>query len=62
MSEVWKAAYEAIFSDEIFSRCCKLMEEINDGCWDWYDPDTTYESDTRAFVKSVEETVRSSSR
>jgi len=58
LSVAWKAAYEAIFSDEISVPCGKLLREIEDG-WNYYDPDTTYERDTRAYVDAVGETVRS---
>jgi hypothetical protein len=58
LSVAWKAAHEAIFTDEIFVCCIQLLRDIESE-WEYYDPDTTYQHDTCAFVTAVGETVRS---
>lgn len=45
----WETKYELIFSDDFSLRLQKLYHI------DYYDPDTDYESDVRAFVSACED-------
>ena len=49
----WEAKFEVIFSDCIMGRIQKTDIEI-----DWCDPDTTYEEDSLAFVRALQDKAR----
>jgi len=48
----WDRVYSQIFSPHISQRICQLLKDQGTP-FDWYDPDTTYEEDVKAFVKAL---------
>jgi hypothetical protein len=48
----WETKYDMVFSDEVSNRMHELVT------FDYYDPDTTYEEDVRAFRNAVMEKAR----
>lgn len=48
----WETKYDMVFSDEVSIRMHELVT------FDYYDPDTTYEEDVRAFRNAVMEKAR----
>lgn len=46
----WETKYDLIFSDMIIVKINKTGIGV-----DWYDPDTTYEADVRAYVDALVE-------
>lgn len=46
----WETKYNLVFSDDL-----RGVISDTDIYFDWNDPDTTYESDTRAYVNVIEE-------
>ena len=45
----WELKYDLIFSEDISKRIFSLIN------LDYYDPDTSYEEDVRAFMNALEE-------
>ena len=50
----WAVAYSMVFSPRGSQRAYELMEELNLEFAGYYDPDTTYEADSRAFVEALQ--------
>lgn len=48
----WKTKFDLVFSDDLSLKVWEL-----DPGFDYYDPDTTYEDDVRAFVDALQERV-----
>ena len=48
----WATKYEAVFSKDLSRKVWEL-----DHSFDYYDPDTSYEEDVRAFVDALQERV-----
>lgn len=48
----WELKYDTIFSPNISKRVFALMKELNIS-FDYYDPDTSYEEDVRAFSDAL---------
>jgi hypothetical protein len=48
----WEKAYNAIFSDRVSKRVYELLRRIGSSM-DYYDPDTSYEEDVRAFASAL---------
>jgi hypothetical protein len=48
----WETKFNLVFSDDLSLRVWEL-----DSGFDYYDPDTTYEDDVRAFVEALQERV-----
>ena len=46
-SNIWENLYDKVFSDEIFKAICKKFPNF-----DWYDPDTSYYEDVKAFIEA----------
>ncbi|MNR71327.1 hypothetical protein D3C71_19420 [compost metagenome] len=51
--KAWAVAYSMVFSPRGSHRAYELMEELNLEFAAYYDPDTTYEADSRAFVEAL---------
>lgn len=51
----WARKYSSVFSDTLSGRLFELMPDLSSN---YYDPDTTYEADVRAFQSAVHETYR----
>lgn len=50
----WKTKYDLVFSDNVCVRIRQLLDEL--GCsLNYYDPDTTYEEDLRAYADALKE-------
>ena len=45
----WECRYHLVFSDANMARRLRLLPYF-----DWYDPDTTYEEDARAFADALD--------
>ena len=43
----WKVKYDLIFSEHLSRRICDIV------CIEYYDPDTSYEEDVRAYVVAL---------
>jgi hypothetical protein len=54
--ESWEKAYDAVFSDAVSIRIFFIFNALGMGL-DYYDPDTTYEEDVRAFASAVHDKV-----
>jgi hypothetical protein len=53
----WDTAFGLVFSPAISQRVFVLVRELGSAL-DYYDPDTTYEEDVRAFARALEDKVR----
>lgn len=49
----WRRKYDLVFSSDVIG----VIREEYPYKLDWYDPDTTYEDDTRAFVRYLKDEV-----
>lgn len=54
---LWKRKFELIFSDSISEQVRKWLNEL-ELSFDWYDPDTSYEEDVKAYVRGLEDLER----
>jgi hypothetical protein len=52
----WEKVFNAVFEGGVSRRVQKIASELGIG-FDWYDPDTTYEEDARAFINGLGELV-----
>lgn len=48
----WEVAYDLVFSDTISRQVHSTLRAMNQSL-DYYDPDTSYEEDVRAFADAV---------
>lgn len=55
-SDPWERAYDIIFSDRVSTRVFALSRILGHRL-DYYDPDTSYEEDVRAFANALAEHV-----
>lgn len=46
----WKDVYDSVFSKNEMKRLYEILPDF-----DWYDPDTTYQEDTVAFITQFSE-------
>lgn len=53
----WSGAYDEIFSDEIAARAYKALSDLG-ACLEYYDPDSSYEDDARAFADALLDKAR----
>lgn len=56
--KLWDLTYSLVFSDNICRRTRTLFNELNIS-FDYYDPDTSYEEDVRAYADALNEKVTS---
>lgn len=54
----WEIAYRAIFNKNVSSVMFQLYQEVAGHRLSYYDPDTSYEEDVRAFVSSFKEAIQ----
>lgn len=54
---LWKRKFELIFSDNVSVQVRKWLDEL-ELSFDWYDPDTSYEEDVKAYVRGLEDLER----
>ena len=54
--EAWKVAYEQVFCDAVSSRIRTLFDTLHRR-FDYYDPDTTYQEDVRAYANALHDRV-----
>lgn len=52
----WQVKYDLIFSKNISTKIFQLFKEVNIS-FDYYDPDTTYEEDIKAFSSAFKEKI-----
>lgn len=52
----WEVKYDLIFSKEVSRRIFDLFDELNVR-FEYYDPDTSYEEDLKAFSSALEEKI-----
>lgn len=52
----WEMKYDTIFSPNISRKVFALMKQLNVN-FDYYDPDTSYEEDVRAFTDALDNKV-----
>lgn len=57
----WEMKYDLIFSKEVSRRIFDLFGELNIR-FEYYDPDTSYEDDLRAFSSALEEKMEELSK
>ena len=50
----WEATYDVVFSKQLSTRVYTALKTMNQTL-DYYDPDTSYEEDVRAFATAVQE-------
>jgi hypothetical protein len=55
-TEDWETAYDLIFNEYCSRRFFNLVKQLGMG-FDYYDPDTTYEEDARAFANAMNDWV-----
>lgn len=56
--KLWDLTYSLVFSENISRRTRALFNELNIN-FDYYDPDTSYEEDVRAYADALNEKVSS---
>lgn len=59
--DYWEVAYDLIFSSHISKRVSFLVSKLGMSL-DYYDPDTTYEEDVKAYVAALESFVEKLSK
>lgn len=52
----WETKYDLVFCENVSRRVFKLLKELGVS-FDYYDPDTSYEEDLRAFANALKEKV-----
>lgn len=57
----WELKYDTIFSPNISKKVFALMKELNIN-FDYYDPDTSYEEDVRAFSDALDSKIEELSK
>lgn len=57
----WELKYDTIFSPNISRKVFALMKELNVS-FDYYDPDTSYEEDIKAFSDALKDKVQELSK
>lgn len=57
----WELKYDSIFSPNVSRKVFALMKELNVS-FDYYDPDTSYEEDVKAFSDALDSKVKELSK
>lgn len=57
LDDPWSVAYDEIFSDQISARAYQALSDLG-ARLDYYDPDSSYEDDARAFADALLDKAR----